>query len=169
MAIKVIEKNGAPDFRKIVTRLRSVSSLDVRVGFIQGVKQDRKDLTGQDSGLTNASIAHVHEFGAPSRGIPARPFLGPAWRANEQFAIDRVGHAVTLSIAGKTDAVRKSLATVGMKVVADAKRNIVEQVGFAPLSPKTLDYRASIKFTGTKSLIHTGQLLNAITYKVRDA
>ena len=120
MAIKVIETNKAPDFRKIVTRLRSVSSLDVRVGFIKGVKQDRQTLIRQEVGLTNASIAHVHEFGAPSRGIPARPFLAPAWRANEKFAIDSIGHAVTLSIAGKKDAVYRSLSAIGMKVVSDA-------------------------------------------------
>lgn len=170
MAIKVIEKNGAPDFRKIVTRLRSASGMDVRVGFIEGKKEERKDLTKQIiPGETNAHIGHIHEFGAPSRGIPARPFLVPAWRASEQFAIDSLGHAITMSLAGDKAFLKRTLGLVGQEVVKNAKNNIRAQVGFAPLSPKTLDYRDSIKFKGTKALIHTGQLLNAITYKVRDA
>lgn len=166
---KLSEKDGTPNLRSVVTRLRAVSDLDVRIGFIKGVKSERQAITDHTEQFkTNASIAHTHEFGAPSRGIPARPFLIPAWNANIDFVNRTLGHAITLDLAGRKNEVQRALSLIGQKVVADAKMNIREQVGFAPLNEKTLQMRRFEKFKGTKALIRTGQMLNAITYKVHD-
>lgn len=132
----------------------------VKVGFVQNMRQNRTDMPG-----TNAFIGYVQEHGVPSRGIPARPFLIPAFLdcADDAEAYIRQGFEEALTDKG---AVARGLGYAGSLIRNRAKDRIVDSEGFDPLKPATLKHRKRIGFKGTKPLIHTGQLLNAITYKV---
>ena len=71
---------------------------------------------------------------------------------------------------GLTDpaAVDKGLNAAGLIAQASVKNRIRNGVGFAPLSEKTLAQRKAQGKSGTKPLIRTGQLLNSITYVVKE-
>jgi hypothetical protein len=66
------------------------------------------------------------------------------------------------------EAVDKGLNAAGLLAQAAVKNWMRKGEGFAPLSPRTIAARQRQGAQGTKPLIRTGQLLNAITYVVTD-
>ena len=163
-------------FRKLMRQLHLVSSLNVKVGFIGDSQfSQRKPIASgdgkpkQSQTLNNASLAYLHENGAPGAGIPARPFLTPVPRQCRQIATELLKTGISGALKkGDKQAVPTALQKVGMKMRDQAKNNIRNQDGFAPLSAATIRARKARKVTRTKALIDTGQLLNAITYEVTD-
>lgn len=167
---------GERVFRKLMSQLHLVSSLDVKVGFIGDSQfSQRKPISNGDNKpkqsqtLNNASLAYLHENGAPGAGIPARPFLTPVPKQCRQIATELLKTGISGALKkGDKQAVPTALQKVGMKMRDQAKNNIRNQDGFAPLSAATIRARKARKVTRTKALIDTGQLLNAITYEVTD-
>lgn len=141
--------------------LKSFSSASVHVGFLRGVQEHRKG-----DPLTNALLGYVHEFGSDAAGIPARPFLMPALDSKRKDASERIEKALAKASDGDLFAVPQALAVIGTDIRDTAKENIIASAGMAPLKPSTLKARQRAGFKGTKPLIRTAQLLNAITYKV---
>jgi hypothetical protein len=65
-------------------------------------------------------------------------------------------------------AVDQALNAGGLVAQSSVKKQIVSQEGFSPLKQGTLAARKRNGFNGTKALIRTGQLLNSISYVVRE-
>ena len=150
-------------FEKAMKSIGFLRSMDVRVGYIKD-STDRKE-----TGDTNAGLAYFHNFGAPKRNIPPRPYLEPALNKTREQCLNIMRAGMREALAGSADAERKTLVRCGTIIRDAAKEIIRNQEGFAPLSERTLIQRQQKKFKGTKALIHTGQLLNAITFEVKDA
>lgn len=72
------------------------------------------------------------------------------------------------AFTGDDQAQKRSLSQCGAAIRDKAKDIIRTQDGFEPLSPRTIKARQHIGFKGTKALIHTGQLLNSITFQVTE-
>lgn len=115
-----------------------------------------------DSRMTNAQIAYVHEHGSPAQNIPARPFLGPGIK---EAMPELVG--VARQVAKKTvDNMSSSEVVRGMEILAAGleaavKRKILKGP-FAPLKPATIRRKGH-----SKPLIDTGQMYDSIKTKVR--
>lgn len=163
---KAVAVSAAGDeaLRALMRRLGIVSNLDVQVGYV-GEDPDRKD-TGE--GITNASLAYIHENGSPAQGIPARPFLKTVVSQQGQTIKTILPPAIGRALKdGDANAVPQAMAKVGMALVSQAQENLREQRGFEPLKPETLHRRKTRKIaprTGVKALIDTGQLLQGIHY-----
>ena len=145
----------------IITNIEAMTGKRVLIG-IPDANAGRKD-----GPITNAALGYIHENGSPARNIPARPFLVPGVTEAAPKAIDAMKK---FAAQGLTDpaAVDKGLNAAGLIAQAAVKNRIRNSVGFAPLAESTLSQRKAQGKQGTKPLIRTGQLLNSITYVVRD-
>lgn len=102
----------------------------------------------------------VHNFGSPSQGIPARPWLkeGVAEGVSkyQRFADANVIKVMLGEMDGNT--YHSTLGELGKAEVQKYIRN----GDFAPLAAATIERKGS-----SKPLIDTGQMRNAITYEVK--
>lgn len=145
--------------------------------------------------ISNASLAYIHEHGAPGAHIPPRPFLYPGVKSVENEIEAGLLKAMKVSLDGRPEAVERELSIVGMKA-RDAVKNKISEGIPPPLAPSTIRGRirrvkgnkrrkkikaalaggapASVQAgyeeysTGLFTpLIITGQLRNSINYVLR--
>jgi phage gpG-like protein len=117
--------------------------------------------------INNATLAYIHENGSPARNIPARPFLKPGVASAKDKLINTLRVYAKQALTDKS-AIEKGLNAAGLVAQSAVKNRIRSGEGFAPLKPGTLAARRRKGAKGEKPLIRTGQLLNSITYVVRD-
>ena len=117
--------------------------------------------------ITNASLGYIHENGSPARNIPARPFLKPGVEQAADKCAAVLGKFAKTAFNNPSD-LDKGLNAAGLIAQASVKKRIVSGEGFAPLKEGTIAARKRAGAKGTKPLIRTGQLLNSITYVVRE-
>ncbi|MGG7074334.1 hypothetical protein U5B43_08800 [Campylobacter sp. 9BO] len=99
-----------------------------------------KDNKAVENGLNLATLAQIHEFGAPSVGIPERSFLRKPLFQN-----------------------RQSMQNLAKNTVSIAKTAISQ--GITPaLKPTTIKRKGAGK---TTPLIYTGVLRNSISWEAR--
>lgn len=116
--------------------------------------------------ITNSEIAYMNEFGTAT--IPARPFLIPSIEQAE----DKIKACLDLQLNPNTGAMEfteASMNVAGLLAQNEVRQYIVKQIGFKPLSPKTISARRRKRksgLAGTKALIDTGSLLNSIGYVI---
>lgn len=137
------------------------------------------------SGISNAALAYIHDNGAPSVGIPARPFMKPGIAKAQNRINGFLMAAAKAKMAGDLPGFNISLHKTGLAAQSSIKRVISAGEGFAPLKRSTLLGRTrSTKsrigmWKGDKGkreeimsslhpLVDTGQLRNSITYVVVD-
>lgn len=140
-------------------RMRALGQIGVRVGVFQGGKvRDRKGrFQGGDSGsATIADVAAAHEFG--TRTVPQRSFIARTidGRAAE---IDRLQDAVIGRVIAGEDP-RDAAELVGLGVASMVRDTIRSNVP-PPLSPATVERKGD-----SRTLVDTGQLLNAVKHEV---
>lgn len=167
MAVKklvdFVEKDTG--YQKVMRGLTSLTDIDVIFGFIEDKNETRK----KGDPLTNATLGYIHEHGSPAAKIPKRPFLQPAFERRREWAIKQVRSAILDALTGNKDGLKTALTIVGTGFRDQAKANIEEQYKMVPLSEETLEMRRRRGLKRTKALIDTGQLLNAIHFRVLNA
>lgn len=127
---------------------------------------DTKD--GRDDGpIGNAQLGHIHENGSPANNIPARPFLKPGVEDGSEQAAAVLKKSAKASFNDPA-AIEKGLVSAGLICQASVKARIASQEGFAPLKPATIAARKRKGAKGDKALIRTGQLLNSVSFVVRE-
>src|SRR5262249_27593435 len=110
-----------------------------------------------------AKIATVHEFGAPSAGIPERSYMRSALQTDSAEVAKVQTVVAGRVLEGKLDE-NRALAAIGVLVRDLFKRRILEQpTEWPPLKPATSKRKGSRK---NKILINTGQLIGSIIYKI---
>jgi hypothetical protein len=147
----------AAEFRRAIDLL---GSQRVMVGI-------PSDKAGRSGGpINNAALGYIHNFGAPEVGIPPRPFLEPGV-ASIQPAIEAgLRKAADAAFEGNPGGVTSNFNAVGLKAQAAVRAKITDGP-FVPLKPATLAARRRRGRTGTKPLIDTAQLRNAVSYVIR--
>lgn len=129
-----------------------------------GIPSDRTNRA--DGEITNAALGYIHENGAPEVGIPARPFLVPGVKDAQGTTIIGMRAATDAAFEGRPAEVTRQFNKVGLQAVNAVKARINAGPP-PPLKPGTIAARKRRGRTGTKPLIDTGQLRNAITYVIR--
>ncbi|MDC9606857.1 hypothetical protein [Xenorhabdus griffiniae] len=146
--------NGAA-LKSLEAKLRELSPFRVYVG-VPASKNQRDDETG----ISNAEIAAAQEFGVPGY-IPERSFLRSTVDENKEKAAKLLANSIRETLLTDGDKTAP-FALVGEKMAGEVKRKI--QAGIEPaLNPKTVKRKGS-----SKPLIDTGQLVQSITYEVRE-
>jgi len=114
-----------------------------------------------EGGVSNAVIAAAHEFGVPDKNIPERSFLRSTFNENKDKAASFLATRIRNALISKGD-MNKPFELLGLKMATEVKGKI--QSGIEPPLLK-----ATIKRKGSsKPLIDTGQLVQSITYEVRN-
>lgn len=152
-----------------------------------GVPSEKND---RGEPINNATLAYIHENGAPAANIPARPFLKPTIDANKDEIAAALKRAAQQAFAGNTQAMNATLHRIGASTRDAVKTRIRSNIP-PPLALSTVMnriYRRKSKTYRKKriaqvkanvaagvapqtglfiSLIDTGQLQNSITYVIR--
>ena len=146
----------------------------LRVGFLEGAtyplgtaravraryakRKARGALPGAAGTPAVAMVAAIQEFGAPSRGIPPRPFFrnmvsakSPEWPAALAALLE----------ASNWDAVR-ALRLAG-EVIAGQLRQSIRDTNSPPLAASTIARKGF-----SKPLIDTGHLFASVDYEVKE-
>lgn len=160
MTPPVVVEDRTEDFKKFIDGLKKGNVL---VG-IPETTTDRKD---NDESINNATILAINEFGSPANNIPARPVMAIGIKNAQEPITEIFKNAAKKGLKGGLEAYRNSLERVGIVASNSVKKAINSQEGIEPPADSTLASRKRAGFKGTKALIVTGQLRNAITYVVR--
>jgi HK97 gp10 family phage protein len=146
---KVSHKREGRD--RLMARLKAARGLAVQVGVVGGEPRE-------DQGPTNVELAIYHEFGTST--LPARPFLRPALLEKREQHVKFLQTALGQVVSGGKD-LHEMLEALGLKAAADVRHFV--QAG--KVRPKSSD-ETNRRKGSTKTLIDTGQLVNAIDSRV---
>jgi len=138
------------DLRLIMKRISGMQAR-VEVGVPAGPREK--------GGASSALVASVHEFGAPSRGIPQRSFLRAGIEKSLPQLIALNGANLAAIGRGQMD-IQTALGRLGQAAAGAVKREIIEGT-FTPLKPATIRRKKS-----SRPLVDTGQMRQSVTYEV---
>lgn len=145
----------------------SISALSLKEVLV-GIPEDKTSRESQSTDvINNATILAINEFGSPINNIPSRhPMKTGIKKAQEPIAnqFKLCAQNVLTQGAGAIDTYFERAGIIASNSV---KQVINNQEDMDPPSEATLAARQAAGFKGTKSLIVTGQMRNAITYVVR--
>jgi len=143
--------------------LQSIQNMAVKHVLV-GIPADNS--ARKDGPITNASLGYIHENGSAARNIPPRPFLVPGVKAAAPKCVEVLKRYAKKAVTGEAT-IDQGLNAAGLVAQSAVKNRIRSGEGFAPLKPSTIAARKRQGKQGEKPLIRTGQLLNSITYVVR--
>lgn len=149
----IITRTDAGALARIVENVRSMGLNNVEVGLPDGGQHSDTDLSMHELGM-------VHEYGSPTRNIPARPFIEPPIKDNVE-KYKRMMRDQALKLIFRRTTLNNALSLVGEAGKADIQKYMLS-ANFTPLSAATIERKGS-----SKPLIDTGQMRNAITYEVK--
>lgn len=126
--------------------------------------------------ISNAALLAINNFGSPINNIPARPVMQNGIRKAQPEIAEQFKKAAQEAFSKGVPALERYYERAGSIAANAVKRAINDQdfqgggpknEGPAPATLKARKYLTQSGFKGTKSLIVTGQMRNAITYMVR--
>ncbi len=150
----------------VLEGIRKLANTRVMVGIPGDNTLRQPGEGGGSSPINNATLAYIHENGAPEAHIPPRPFLKPAVEAMAPQIEKRLRAAAEAALKGNVEGVDKQLNALGLEAQAEVRKKINEGIP-PPLAESTLRKRRAHGRAGEKPLVDTGQLRNAITYVIR--
>ncbi len=121
----------------------------------------------EDAPINNATLLAINNFGSPMNNIPPRPVMQNGIRNADGQIAEQFKKAVTESFSKGFSAMDKYYERAGIIASTSIKKAINDQDFEDGPAESTLAARKARGFKGTKSLIVTGQMRNAITYVVR--
>ena len=147
----MVEVTGGERLERTLSDIARLASnaKEVRVGFLA-------DATYPD-GKPVALIAAIQNWGAPSRGIPPRPFFSDMIQKRQHEWGPAIGN---LLVNTGYDALR-TLQLTGEAVAGQLRTSIVE-TNDPPLAPSTIRRKGF-----SKPLVDSGHLLNSVDYEVK--
>lgn len=150
------------DLKKLVSRFKNDNVL---VGIPHSTATRKKE---EEGGLVgNATLLALNHFGSSAQHIPPRPVLTIGIREAQEDIAEQFKKIATSAIAKGVSTLDVGYERLGIIASNSVKKVINQQLDIEPPSETTLARRRAAGFKGTKSLIVTGQLRNAITYVVR--
>lgn len=148
---------------QVVRSIEAMAGKHVVIG-IPAAKAPRKG-----DPISNAALGYVHEHGSPAQNIPPRPFLVPGVKAAAPDVMRVLRNAAVKSIGAtaRREELVRGLHAAGLLAQASIKQTL-KDLPEHPDDSAVIRARRRAGFKGSKALIRTGQLLNSVTYEVRD-
>ena len=165
----MVTEDFTTEFNRVIKRFK-------KDAVLVGIPEEETYRTGE-SVINNATLLAINNFGSAANNIPARKPMdtGIALAQPEIIRLFREGAKEALSKGVK--GLSRTYNRVGIVASNSVKKVINDQEGFPdvdgadPNAPKiaesTYQARQARGFQGTKALIVTGQMRNAITYVVK--
>ena len=152
MGAKLIDKGpGLARLQSMAKRLGERPSL--RIGVLSSAP------VADGSEFNMAELAAVHEFGAPSVGVPERSWLRATYDAKREAWEALLKRALGRVVDGKMSE-NAALQLVGLRAVADIQSRIRTNIAPA-LKPRTIARKGS-----SLALVDTGRFLQSIAFEV---
>ncbi len=153
-----ITSDFTKDFNEAIKRFKQDSVL-VGIPATDGPRDD-------DAPINNATLLAINNFGSPANNIPARPVMQIGIKKAQDPIAEQFKLAAQRVLSKGAAALDIFYERAGIIASQSIKKVINDQEGFKGPSPATLAARKADGFKGTKSLVMTGQMRNAITYVV---
>lgn len=147
------------NFNKVISKFK-------RDAVLVGIPE-QKTQRKEDEPINNATILAINEFGSPANNIPPRPVMQLGIRNAQDEIAAQFREAAKQALTRGVAALSFYYNRVGLIASNSIKKTINSQIGFKGPSEATLAIREAQGFKGTKALIVTGQMRNAITYVVK--
>ena len=161
---------------KVVEAIARLASTRVMVG-VPSEQALRRPAPGEPRQVNNAMLAYIHENGAPTVGIPPRPFLRPGVKDARTSIAAALRIGGVLALKGDAAGMERQFHIAGARA-RDAVKLKITTGPFVPLKPATIAKRR-VRSRGSKyrrkattaaqvtPLVDTGALRNAINYVIR--
>ncbi len=146
-------------YKKRLKILRDAASKQHAVTV--GVHEEEGAEKQENSDLTIAELATIHEMGATSVGIPERSFIRNWFDENEAENAKVIQKLAEATAQGKIESLDVALDQAGAKFAADVKKGIIGNI-----PPPNAEATIARKGTSTPLIGETTQLLSSITWKV---
>lgn len=154
---KTVTKEKDKGFRKTLQAIRTAHGEPyVKVG-VQSDAPEHQDVHGHTSPMQ--LIAAVHEFGAPSVGVPERSFIRSTMD-EEESELSELSKKVSINVIDGKWTMEKGLGIIGLKIKSLIQGKITS-ITEPPLKEATIKAKGS-----SKPLIDSGQLRASITHEV---
>lgn len=172
---------------KMLAAFDALVQKDVLVGV------PRAKTARSDEPINNATLAYIHDNGAPASNVPARPFMRPGIKRAEKQIAAEFKIAASAVLTGNEGLVNACMNRAGL-AAQNAIRAVITEGIAPPLKPETIAARKYGRKTksmrkgekeymkeiaqgatpaeaqasvGITPLVNTGQLRNSITYVVK--
>jgi len=160
---KVVRKRNSAVHAKLDKALKGLEDIELKVGWFE--------TTRYEDGTPVAYVATIHEFGAPSQGIPARPFMRPTVADRKEGWRDFVENSAE-GIFNGTQTAGTMFEMLGLAVSGDIAKTI-SQVMAPPLKPATIRAKERKMAQGgvgslDKPLVETGLMITSVTHTVEE-
>lgn len=155
----VVKDTGWKEMRAALLKLKHGKSYAVAGIIGEKAKEPHGAADAPAGALSNVDLGLIHEFGAPSVGIPERSFLRAPFEANRAKYIANLNKALQ-AVFERRLTVKVALGLVGAQMAGDMQLAIAKGIP-PPNSPATVARKGS-----SKPLIDTGQLRQAISSDV---
>ncbi len=154
-----VEKDSVAEINRVI---KSFKRDNVLVGIPAGTEREEVGSIG------NASLLFINNFGSPGQNIPPRPVMQIGIFNAQEAIADEYGSALKAALNKGVSSLPRYYNRIGMLASNSIKNAINAGIGFPGPSDATKASRKAAGFNGTKSLIRTGQMRNAITWVVPD-
>ncbi len=155
-ATLLVTKDFTKEFNSIVKSFR-------KYAVLVGIPEDTSGRKANDEAINNATLLAINNFGSPANNIPARPVMQIGIKDAQDAIAENFKKAALEAFSKGISAVFTNYERAGIVAANSIKKAINSQEGIDPPADSTLTARASAGFKGTKALIVTGQMRNAIT------
>lgn len=156
-----VSKDFTENFNAIIKRFKN----DV---VLVGIPEDTSQREDSDT-INNATLLAINNFGSPAQNIPPRPVMAIGIRNAQEEIAEQYKQAAVQSLKTGFQALDTYYNRAGIIASNSIKKAINDQEGFDPPADATIyarEHRKPTPFKGTKALIVTGQMRNAITYVI---
>jgi hypothetical protein len=133
-----VTRKTSPLRVKLNAFVKDINDYNVRIGWFSSARYP--------NGTPTAYVAAIHEFGAPSRGIPARSFMRPTIAAESGRWSQQMRYYATQIVKGAMDT-RAALEGVAL-IASEDVRTTLARLREPELSPLTVYIRKYIKEGG---------------------
>ena len=151
---------------QVISRVKGLRDIGLYVGVFEGPRRI-------GSNLTNAELANILENGTDDGRLPARPFIIPGLQESRIRWISHIKASGEAALDGKRRVAQNQLHKAGQAAVDGIQNKMIEGP-FTPLSEKYVKrskWRSGTRPQGGRrvggALLDTGQLFNAIEYRIR--
>lgn len=145
---------GAKRIHRIIKKLSGRVHPYVKAGFPYENSASRKS---HGVRKTVIDVALQHEYG--TNKLPERSFMGASF-SREKKKYKKLSVKFINDLAKNKTSLQKIFDTMGLKIVSDVK-NFIRRKQVRPLSRR-------VEKKGGTTLYDTGQMVNSITYKIKD-
>jgi phage gpG-like protein len=152
--------------KNLTVALKNLEGKVAKVGWFE------KSRYPESPNIPVAYVAAIHEYGYPSKNIPARPFMRPTIAAKQTEWRSTVERGARAVLEGNAT-IENVMETIGQEAAGDIRKTI-SQIFSPPLKPATVAarvarYKNQSKIGSlTKPLIDTGLLNESLTNIVTD-